>query len=358
MDDTARSGMAPAEPSVDAKRPTLEDLARVAGVSRAQASIVMRGAPGARQATRVRVLQAAAKIGYRPNSAARRLARESSGLLGVAYALRRPFDADLIESLYEAGEAKGFELSLGAVTANRGLVRALESLLDNLCEAIVIIGMGSSGKELEDLAMRVPMVQIGRAEHAFDLDVVRTAGSLGIAQAVDHLVQLGHRSIVHVNGGEGLGSQERERGYVDAMRRNRRASHVRIYAGGATQVHGIEAARRILAARTLPTAVVAYNDASAGGIIDTLRRSGVAVPEDVSVTGYDDSQYARLPTVNLTTVAQDADSIARYAVDRLVQRKADLNLPYEEKIFEPHLIVRATSAPPRETDVALPRLSR
>lgn len=347
MNDLGRSGSWPLESSVDLKRPTLEDVARVAGVSRAQASIVMRGAPGARQATRVRVLQAAAKIGYRPNSAARRLARESSGLLGVAYALRRPFDADLIESLYEAAEARGFELSLGAVTAKRSLERALESLLDNLCEAIILLGMGSSAKPLEELAMRVPMVQIGRAEHSSDLDVVRTAGGLGIAQAVDHLVELGHRAIAHVNGGDGLSSQERERGYLDAMRRNRKASYIKVCPGGATQDSGMDAGRRVLAMKKLPTAIVAYNDACAGGLIDTLRRSGVAVPEDVSVTGYDDSQYARLPTVNLTTAAQDVDSIARYAVDRLVERRANPSLPYEEKVFEPSLIVRGTSGPPR-----------
>ena len=107
---------------VDAARPpTLEDVAQRAGVSRALVSIVVRGVPGASDATRQRVLEIAAELGYRPDSRARLLAGRRSRLIGVTLALNHPFHADLAEGIYAAAETLGYEVVLSAVTAQRSL---------------------------------------------------------------------------------------------------------------------------------------------------------------------------------------------------------------------------------------------
>lgn len=131
----------PATPAVpNAKRPTLADVASRAGVSTALVSIVMRGAKGAGEATRERVLQAAREIGYRPDARARLLRSHRSHLLGVQFGLQHPFHSDLVEGIYAAAEPAGYQIALSAVAAGRGEQRAVETLLDDRCEALILLG--------------------------------------------------------------------------------------------------------------------------------------------------------------------------------------------------------------------------
>ncbi|WP_030039686.1 LacI family DNA-binding transcriptional regulator, partial [Streptomyces resistomycificus] len=131
----------PATPAVpNGKRPTLADVASRAGVSTALVSIVMRGAKGAGEATRERVLQAAREIGYRPDARARLLRSHRSHLLGVQFGLQHPFHSDLVEGIYAAAEPAGYQIALSAVAAGRGEQRAVETLLDDRCEALILLG--------------------------------------------------------------------------------------------------------------------------------------------------------------------------------------------------------------------------
>ncbi len=333
-------------PSQDRRRPTLEDVAAHAGVSRALASIVIRGAAGASDTTRQRVLASAAQLGYRPDPRAQLLARRHSRLIGVSFGAHHPFHADLLEGIYLAAEPAGYDVALSALTPSRDEHRAVESLLDYRCEALILLGPQTPESRLAELSSRLPVVVVARHVRNRSVHVVRTDDEAGARAAVAHLADLGHRDIAHVDGGRAPGAAERRRGYLAAMRQHGLAERTRILPGGLTEEGGGAAARILLSgADPLPTAVVAFNDRCAVGVLDALARADVAVPADVSLVGYDDDRLSRLPHINLTTVAQNAPRMAALAVDTAVALLDGTGVADRAAVIAPHLTVRGTTGP-------------
>jgi DNA-binding LacI/PurR family transcriptional regulator len=198
------------------------------------------------------------------------------------------------------------------------------------------------------------VVVVARAVRNRAVDVVRTDDAAGLEQAVDHLVELGHRRIAHVGGGRAPGAAERRRGYIDALHRHGLGSNALMVPGGLTEDDGASAARALLeltGPRT-PTAVTAFNDRCATGVLDVLRAAGVAIPGDISVVGFDDSRLARLSHVDLTTIAQDAATMTELAVARAVARLDGTAVGEREQVVPPRLVVRGTTAPPPRPDGA------
>jgi DNA-binding LacI/PurR family transcriptional regulator len=333
-----------ANASQEGRRPTLEDVAARAGVSRALVSLVIRGAPGASEQTRQRVLASAAELGYRPDPRAQLLARRRSRLLGVMFDARQSFHADLLEGIYLAAEPAGYDVALSAVTPSRNERRAVESLLDYRCEALILLGPQASESRLSDLGQQLPVVAVARHVRHSSVYIIRTADEEGARQAVEHLVDLGHREIVHVDGGRSPGATERRRGYRTTMRRHGLAEQIRIIRGGLTEESGAAAAQILLEpAGSLPTAVVAFNDRCAVGLLDAFIRADVAIPSDVSIVGYDDDRLSRLPHINLTTVGQDARRMSRQAVETVIAPLDGNDAGERETVIPPRLILRGTT---------------
>ena len=138
----------------------------------------------------------------------------------------------------------------------------------------------------------------------------------------------------------------RLRGYLDATRALGLRPDVLEFAGDYTEECGAAAGRELLAAAELPTAVVACNDQAAAGLVLTLSRAGVSVPEHVSVTGFDDSRFARLSAVDLTTVHQDARAMGKRAVNAALRRIGHPATRPQELVIEPELVVRSSTATP------------
>src|SRR3712207_665515 len=304
----------------------------------------MRDAPGASAATRERGRRAADAMGYRPDSRARLLRSSRSRLLGVVFGVQHAFHGDLLAGLYDAAEEAGYELALSAVTPARDDRRAVDSLLRDRCEALVLLGPQTPTAALADLAARLPVVVVARPVRSSAVDVVRTADDEGLRLAVDHLVALGHRDVVHVDGGRAPGAAERRRGYREAMRSH--GLEARVVGGGPTEDDGAAAARELMNG-PLPGAVTVFNDRCALGVLDVLRRAGRTVPGEVSVVGYDDSRIARLASVDLTSVAQDITQLTTLAVERALARLDGTPVERRELVVPPRLVVRSTTAPPR-----------
>ncbi|MGE3662191.1 MAG: LacI family DNA-binding transcriptional regulator [Pseudonocardia sp.] len=327
-----------------ARRPRLEDVAAEVGLSIASVSLVLRGAPGPSAATRARVLAAAERLGYRADRAASLLARRRTRLLGVPVALRDAFRAELAEELQLAADARGYTVTLSAITPVHDEARVAETLLDLRCEALVLLAPTLPAEALGDLGTRVPLVVASRHVAPAGFDVVRVADDLGVARAVDHLLALGHRDLVHVDGGDHPSAAERRAGFMRAA-----GERGRVVPGGLDEEAGATAARAMLDAGELPTAVVAANDRCAVGVLDVFVRAGIRVPEDVSLVGYDDTAFAGLAHVGLTTVSQEAAAQAREAVAAVVERlDGDRSQP-REIVLTPHLVERTSTAPPRPT---------
>ncbi len=326
------------------RRPTMVDVAARAGVSVALVSIVIREAPGASAESRQRVLQAVDELGYRPDVRARRLRSSRSHLLGVVFDVQHDFDGDLVSGLYTAAGRVGYDLTLSAVTPHRDERRAVASLLQDRCEALILLAPHAPTSYLAELTDRLPVIVVARSARHRALDVVRTADDEGLHQAVEHLVSLGHRRIAHVDGGRAAGAADRRRGYRDALRRHGLDADALIVPGGLTEDDGAAAARVLLAAEPRPTAVSVFNDRCATGVLDVLHRAGVSVPGDISVVGYDNARLARLSHIDLTTIAQDVERITTLAVARAIDRLESTPVTRRELVVPPHLVVRGTTA--------------
>jgi DNA-binding LacI/PurR family transcriptional regulator len=181
--------------------PTMLDVAEAAGVSRALVSIVFRGAPGASEQTRARVLEVADRLGFSPNRSASLLKLRRNRHLGVAMDVRSTFHAELVEGIQAAADAAGYEVVLSAVTSGRGEERAVSTLLDFRCEALLLLGTGLDDNALSDLARRLPLVLVGGARARPTLDVVRSSDDSGSGLVVDHLVGLGRAQGVGAGSG-------------------------------------------------------------------------------------------------------------------------------------------------------------
>lgn len=320
---------------------TLADVARAAGVSVALVSIVMREAPGASDATRARVREVADRLGYVPDQRARLLRSADTRLLGVTFDLHQPFHGDLVEHLYAVAADRGYDVAISAVAPSRDERSAVQALRRERCDALVLLGPGLSSGALAALGADVPTVVVARRSDAPGVGSVHGDDELGVALAVDHLVSLGHRRLVHVDGGTAPGALERRRGYADAARRH--GLEPWVVPGGATERAGVDATTALLGAPTPPTGVVAFNDHCASGVLDALLRARRDVPADVSVTGYDDSRLAVARQDLMTTVAQSAREMAERAVDGVLGLIA--GAPAEDAVLTPRLVVRSTTGP-------------
>lgn len=324
---------------------TMADVAARAGVSRALVSIVFRGVPGASPATRQRVMQAAEELAYRPDQRARLLGSNRSRTIGIVFGLHHEFHAEVVEALYRSVETTDYDLALGATAPTRDERRAVQALLGYRCEALILIGPRLPRAAILALAERLPVIVVARALHGGPVDVVRTDDVTGGRIAVEHLAGLGHTSITHVDGRRAPGAAERRRGYHAAMRELGLIPV--LVAGGLTENDGEEAAARLLTA-TPPTAVTAFNDHCAAGLMAAARGRGVHVPTALSVVGYDDSHIASLSSVALTTIRQDTTTLAASALDLAVtraERSSDSPSP-TEVVVPPRLVLRHTTAPP------------
>ncbi len=343
----AKEGSAPGPAARPAgRRPRLSDVAARAGVSSGLASLVLRNQPGPSAQTRARVLQAAQELGYRADRTASLLARRRSHHLGVVMDVRNTFHAELVTDLDATATQLGYDLVLSTVTPARDERRAAEILLDFRCEALILLGPDDPAGRLTALGQELPVVVVGRRVRSATVDVVRAADDQGVAQAVGHLVALGHRDIAFVDGGRGTIASDRRRGYQQAMLGQGLDGHLRIVPGDHTEEAGGRAAATLLAGHSVVTAVITSNDRCAVGLLDALVRLGVGVPGSMSVVGYDDSMLARLAHVDLTTVSQDARQQAEQAVALAVQRLEDGRTARREVVLTPHLVLRSTTAAP------------
>lgn len=328
----------------EVRAPTMADVARRAGVSRALVSIIFRNEPGASPDNRERVWRAAKELGYRPNSAARMLRRARNKHLGVIYTMTHGLDTDLVEALYPVAEEAGFSIALGAVTPTRDWRRAAEELLEFRCEAIIVIAPTNGASSLTDLSAESPVVAVGR--HFAGVDSVHIDDHACSRLAVDHLVELGHRRIVHIDGADQPGAAGRRQGYLDAMNSHGLGGFAVVVPGDYSEVSGAHAATALLGEAVDFTAVATGNDRMAVGLLTGLARAGLRTPEDVSVVGIDDSALARMSHLNLTSVSQRVPALATHIV-QLAMSRLDGRLTVEEVVVEPELVRRTSTAAPR-----------
>src|SRR3954454_6913783 len=173
------------------RRPTMQDVAHQAGVSKGLVSMVLSGSSGPSAETRERVRAVAERLGYRGDRTAALLARRRTRTLGVTLIPGNPYHGELVAEIHSAAEAAGYEIVLSPTAADEA--HAVETLVDSRCEALLLLGATLAADRLGRIVEMVPTVVLGRPVDLPHVDVVRADDAGGVAAAVEHLAALGHR---------------------------------------------------------------------------------------------------------------------------------------------------------------------
>lgn len=329
------------------------DVAREAGVSRAAVSKVIRNAYGVSPAMRERVNAAITSLDYRPSVAARAM-RGVSFTLGIELPnIGNPFFSKIIAGATAALQNTPYQLIIApadGVDGEEG-VRALGALADRQVDGIVAISPLVSPEWLERLATGVPVVMLGRHDHALSYDTVTGDDVEGTRLVMEHLFELGHQRIAHLTRSEdvtrpGSGNPHAVRleQYVALMGDAGFAEHTRVARTGLTEESARLATLALLDER-VPTAIFAGNDELALGALRAIDEFGLSTA-DVSVAGYDDVDIAGHPAVSLTSVNQSGEAMGAQAVRLLLERIGGRTEPTNFMV-EPALKIRQSSRPVR-----------
>lgn len=331
---------------VTVRRPTLDDVAERAGFSRTLVSMTLRGLPGAGEETRQAILAAAESLGYVPHAAARNLASQSSRAIGVLLRdLHNAFFADVVDGLHASMRETGYHVLMASGDELQLERSVLETFRSYRMDGAVLIGPEVREREIDAFGQSIPTVVVGRPVRTKSVDVIVSDDRKGAALAVEHLVELGHRDIAHLDGGTVPGgATARRAGYVDAMRRHGLDRHVRIAGGGFTYAHGADGVDELLRKRRPPTAIFAANDLVALGAIQRLAELDLSTPGDVSIVGYDNSSIAAQRRVGLTSIDQPRFEIGTLAA-ALLRERFDGRHESARHLLAPKLVERETTAP-------------
>ncbi|WP_053205942.1 LacI family DNA-binding transcriptional regulator [Jiangella muralis] len=312
------------------ERPTIADVAERAGVSKGLVSFALNDRPGVSPQTRERILAAARDLGWQPSLRARALSVNRAFALGLVITrdpeiiTGDPFYPSFIAGVERELAPAGQALVLSVVPDEEAELAAYRKLVeDRRVDGIFITDLRHDDARIA-LAdeLGVPAVTLGRPEGASPFPAVSMDDRAGIEAAVDHLVGLGHRSIAHVAGpARMLHGSRRRKAFEDAMARAGLRATM-IVETDFRAADGARATRDLLARQEDPTAIVYANDPMAIAGLGVAQRSGLRVPEELSITGFDGSDVAEHIFPALSTVATDAVSWGAVAARVLLQEIA------------------------------------
>jgi LacI family transcriptional regulator/LacI family repressor for deo operon, udp, cdd, tsx, nupC, and nupG len=323
---------------------SIREVAARAGVSTATVSRVFTQPQAVATDTRRRVMTAAEELRYSPHPAASSLARGRTGNLGIVVPdVANSFSAVVTKAVDRQARREGYALFVAGsddvVHDEETSARALAKQVDGL----LLVSPRMPDDALLALTGVTPVVVLNRLLDGIPAVLTNLCEATG--HAVEHLHALGHRAVVYLAGPDGYANDVRLRGFRDTCRRlGMEGSELGPFA--ARFQDGVRAADLVLA--TVATAVIAYNDEIAVGLVNRLADRGLRVPDDISVVGFDDTRLAEMVTPRLTTVHIPAALAGTAAIEMLLDlmrgRDAGLRSPRE---LSAELVVRSSTGPPR-----------
>ena len=325
-------------------RPGMSDVAQLAGVSHQTVSRVLNDHPNVRPATRERVLTAIAELGYRRNSAARALVTRRSGTIGIVTTGSMQYGpATTLAVLEQSARAAGYFVTIAMApdpTPDK-LTQVLDSLIDQAVEGVVVIApVEQVARAAQAVSAQLPVLLISAAgTQEFEPPSLYVDQAVGVRLVTQHLLELGHRDVVHLAGPpQWFDAQARRRVWREALGEAGLTPRADLH-GDWSAASGYAAGRDLLT--QLPSAVFAGNDQMALGLLHAFAEAGVRVGEEVSVVGFDDVVGADHYIPPLTTIRQDFRTLGERAVETLLAQIAG------EEILPapvtPSLVVRSST---------------
>jgi LacI family transcriptional regulator len=351
------------------RTPTSKDVAARAGVSLQTVSRVVNNAPSVHSETRARVQRAIDELNYKPDVAARNLRGTKAYAIGLVYDNPNAnYVVSVINGLLKVCNTMGFGLQIHPTDLDS---KDLNNDLHNLVNSSRLAGLVltppmSEQAELIDylVAHSIPFVRIisATADPGDGLPCVYVDDRDAAYDITEHLIQMGHNRIGFLWGSRRhRSSTERFRGYTDALHDYGLVKDdTLIVEGDFCFDDGFRGARKLLALSNRPTAIFGSNDEIAAGVLAAARSTGLEVPYDLSIAGFEDSPFSRQSWPALTTARQATQDIAEHAARLLIEQ---LNHSSSDDVgnkgFSPELVVRGSTAPPRtriapESDAPVP----
>jgi LacI family transcriptional regulator len=335
---------------VKGARPTIYDVARLAGVSTATVSRSLNGTGQIAPGTRAAIDAAVEQLGYRPNTIARSLVTKSTQTIALLLPdITNPFYAALVSGIQQRALEAGYTMLLCTTEGDPEREEQYLSVLrakqvdGALVDGLVL----PPDRVARFVADGFPIVCLDRDVDSASVPLVQVDNRLGAKLATEHLLSLGHTRVAHVAGAPELGiSEQRVAGYREALAEAGIEPDPALVAVGSFTVEGGYEAAKSLLADGSPTAVFAANDLSAIGVLNAIAESGRRVPADVSVVGFDDLHLSAYTTPPLTTIHQPALEIAERAMQLLLDLSNGRKVRRLRHVLEPALVVRGSTAPP------------
>ena len=334
------------------QKPTINDVARVAGVSKKTVSRVINQSPLLKQATRTKVESVILQLGYRPNPQARALAMGRNFLLGLLHDNPNAqtvlnFQVGVLDAIRDT------EFALVVRPVDRRSPDMLEDIRSFLelqrLYGVLLLPPISENDDLAQLCrdMGCGYVRMGSAELDDAEHLVQSTDRESVESVIDYLVEQGHRRIAIIQGPEGFRSaKERFEGFVAAMSRHGLAVPDDAIARGTYRFDsGLEAANALLGGDRRPTAIFASNDEMAAGAFHAARSRNIDVPKALSIVGFDDSPIAAHIWPPMSTVRWPIRQMAKAAALKLIAPSVP---GAQQSCFPAELVRRASVAPPPE----------
>ena len=336
------------------KAADIRTVAALAKVSIATVSRTVNGSPAVSERLSKRVWQAIEQLNYYPNTHARSLVSGRSRLLGIIVEnITNPFFPELIQSFEEIAVASGYEILVSSSNSDpRVLTTCVRRMIERKVEGVAVLTFGEEETVLDQLAQHnIPLVLAEFKLEDEKSSTILLDYSTGIRAAVDHLSALGHRNIGFLAGPHTLHSAiTRENDFRSAMS----ARGLPIYSEWIIECDhmpkgGVAGFERLQALPTRPTAILCSNDMTAIGVLRAAYMAGLRVPQDLSVIGLDDIDFAEYTLPPLTTIRMSRTDLARAAFEALrLQAEAESGTRVQrEFLVSTTLVPRASTAPPR-----------
>ena len=339
-------------PSKSHRRPTIRDVAALAGVSKSLVSLVYSTPEVVSEHRKARVLEAAEKLGFSPNFLARSLAAESGNFVGILVAdLHNPLFAEIVDYVRAELEARGqysFMTSAMLLDSDGNQVldhRTVNAIIDLRPKSVLVVGSIPTMHELAALPEKVQIVVAGAiAEGLNRAATVRSDDAKGISLAVEHLVEIGHSNIGLITIKSGPISKARRSAYNQAMEVNGFKKYLNVIEQSSdSEKESYDSAKKLLESKSAPTAIICFNDLVAIGAQQAVNEHVAAGGNPVALVGYDNTYLADLKQISLTSIDHGTLEIAKKAAELLADENYSQPRLGKVHLLEPKLIVRKSS---------------
>lgn len=336
----------------NSKPATIEDVARMAGCSIATVSRAIHAPAKVADSTRKRVHAAISRTGYTANAMAQNLRRQSSRMILVMIPdIANPFFANILQGLESIASKRGYGLLIGNTDRDPDIEAGYVAFTrSHKADGLILLTGNLPWSSSSQPGRMPPVVAISERLPEPDVPFVGIDNAQASRAAMMHLIEQGHTRIAHISGPTGnVLSVQRREGYDRALREaGITPDEALVLVGDFSIESGRQAVEQLFVRDTLPTAFFCANDEMAIGVMLALNARGYSVPTDFSVIGFDDIQFASCTVPPLTTVRQPRRLMGEEAMHAMIDILEGKGPPRAQIILSPELVLRASTAPPRQ----------